>query len=132
MKFTFAYTGIRTRDLDRFLAFYTDVLGLKPLGRSEIPANKGELASVGNDAKGHPIEINWYAEDSPVPGPYTAGDELDHLAFHVEDLDAALVYLEERSHPLVLGTMESENSVWAYVQDPDGIYVELFAGKRGE
>jgi lactoylglutathione lyase len=130
MKFTFAYTGIRTRDLDRSIAFYTDVLGLKLLDRTVITQNKGEFASVGNDTKGHSIEINWYADDSPVAGPFREGEELDHLAFYVEDFDAAMTYLEEQGYPRVLGPIESKSSIWAYVQDPDGIYVEVFASKH--
>ncbi|MCJ2532093.1 MAG: VOC family protein [Candidatus Thermoplasmatota archaeon] len=131
MKFTFAYTGIRTQDLDRSVSFYTDVLGLELLDRTEIPQNKGEFASVGNDAKGQ-IEINWYADDSPVAGPYGEGEELDHLAFYVEDFEAARKHLEDKGYPLALGPIESKNSIWAYVKDPDGIYVEFFASKHAE
>ncbi|MFQ5919323.1 MAG: VOC family protein [Thermoplasmata archaeon] len=132
MEFKLAYTGIRTRDLDRSIAFYTDVLGLELFDRSEIPQNKGALASVGNDAKGHSIEINWYAEDSPVAGPYREGEELDHLAFYVDDFAAARAHLEEKGYPVVLGPIESKHSIWAYVQDPDGIYVEFFTSKQAE
>lgn len=130
MEFTFAYTGIRVRDLDRSLAFYRDVLGLKDLGRLEIEKTGGVVASVANDEEGHPLELNWYPEDSPMADPYETGEELDHLAFYVADFDAAMRYLEERGHPTVLGPIESKNSVWAYVRDPDGIYVEIVASKR--
>ncbi|MFQ5553204.1 MAG: VOC family protein [Thermoplasmata archaeon] len=132
MKFNFVYTGIRVRDLDRSLAFYRDVLGLKDLGRLEIEKTGGVVASVANDEEGHPLELNWYPEDSSMADPYKTGEELDHLAFYVEDLDAAMRYLEERGHPMVLGPIESKNSTWAYVQDPDGIYVEIVASKRHE
>ncbi len=132
MKFKLAYTGIRARDLDRSIAFYTDVLGLELFDRSEISQNKGQLASVGNEAKGHSIEINWYAEDSPVAGPYREGEELDHLAFYVEDFEAARKHLEDKGYPLALGPIESKNSIWAYVRDPDGIYVEFFTSKHAE
>ncbi|MEE8198529.1 MAG: VOC family protein [Thermoplasmata archaeon] len=132
MKFKLAYTGIRARDLDRSIAFYTDVLGLELFDRSKISWNKGELANVGSDAKGHSIEINWYADDSPVAGPYREGEELDHLAFYVEDFEAARKYLEDKGYPLALGPMESKTSIWAYVKDPDGIFVEFFASKPAE
>lgn len=126
--FAFAYTGIRARDLDRSIAFYRDVLGLEFLDRESFPEHRGEAAYLkgGSD---HVLEVNWYAEDSPVAGPYREGEELDHLAFAVEDLEAALRYLEERGHPTVLGPIESPAATWAYVKDPDGIYVELFERK---
>lgn len=125
MQFTFAYTGIRVQDLDRSVAFYSKVLGLKLLGRSKIPKTGGEVASLASEGKGHVLELNWYADDSDLAGAYRGGEELDHLAFGVEDLEAALDHLEEQGHPEVL-RVETENSVWAYVKDPDGIYIELF------
>jgi lactoylglutathione lyase len=126
LKFAFTYTGIRVRDLDRSLQFYTDVLGMELLDRVRAPETKGEFAAVRSEGMEHPLEINWYSEDSPVAGPYGPGEELDHLAFRVEDIDAAVRYLEERGYPLVLGPIESENARWAYVKDPDGIWIEIF------
>lgn len=125
MKFNLEYTGIRVQDLDRALEFYTDVLGLKLLGRSKIPRTNGEVASVANEEGGHVIELNWYGAESDVADPYRSGEELDHLAFGVEDLEEALAYLAERGHPEVL-RMQGEHSVWAYVRDPDGIFIELY------
>lgn len=125
MKFTFVYTGIRVRDLDRSLAFYTDVLGLKLLGRGTVAKTGGKVASVGTEGDGHVLELNWYPDDSPMAGPYRSGEELDHLAFGVEDLEGALAHLKEHGHPEVL-RVEGKESVWAYVQDPDGLYIELF------
>ncbi|MCK4445014.1 MAG: VOC family protein [Thermoplasmata archaeon] len=61
-----------------------------------------------------------------MAGPYKEGEELDHLAFGVEDLDKALKYLEEKGHPIVLGKCEIEGAEWAYVEDPDGNWIELF------
>lgn len=127
--FRFSYTAIRVRDLDRSIAFYRDVLGLTLQGRDTFPANKGEAAYFGSEGANHPLEVNWYADDSPVAGPYREGEELDHLAFEVEDLAEALGHLEKHGHPTVLGPFHSENASWAYVTDPDGLYVELFQRK---
>ena len=129
--FRFRYTAIRARDLDRSIAFYGDVLGLPFEGRDAFPANKGEAAYFRGEGMAHPLEVNWYAEDSPVAGPYREGEELDHLAFEVADLEEALAYLDQEGHPTVLGPIESQAAVWAYVTDPDGIYVELFQ-RKGE
>ncbi len=130
MKFAFVYTGIRVRDLDRSIAFYTDVLGMELLDRTKAPETKGEFATLRSGDRKHTLEVNWYADDSPVAAPYVNGEELDHLAFHVEDLDAALAHLDEHGYPQVLHRFESENSIWAYVQDPDGIYLEFFQRKK--
>ncbi len=129
MDLTFIYTGIRTEDLDRSVEFYTQVMGMRVLNRIKAPEHKGEFAVLKSKGSRHTLEINWYAESSPVAGPYKRGDELDHLAFHTDDLDATLAYLEEKGYPMVLGPIESPHARWAYVQDPDGIYVELFQYK---
>ncbi len=129
MDLTFIYTGIRTRDLDRSLEFYTQVMGMTILDRIKAPEHKGEFAVLKSEGSPHSLEINWYDEDSPVAGPYQTGEELDHLAFHTEDLDATLAYLDGKGYPMVMGPIESEHARWAYIQDPDGIYVEIFQYK---
>jgi predicted enzyme related to lactoylglutathione lyase len=49
---------------------------------------------------------------------------LDHLAFAVKDLDAALADVEKAGHPVVL-KMQETGSRYAYIQDPNGIWIEL-------
>ncbi len=132
VKFTFTYTAIRVRDLERALQFYTKVLGMKLLARIKAAETKGEFAELKSEDSENVLEINWYGEESPVAGPYSEGEELDHLAFQVEDLDAALRYLDEKGHPMTMGPIESKHSRWAYVKDPDGIWVELFQPKARE
>ncbi len=129
MDFRFEYTSVRVRDLERSIAFYTDILGMKVFSRHENPRNKGIFAVLGDGHSDHVLEINWYADDSPVAGPYREGDELDHLAFQVADLDEALAYLEDKGYPKALGPLESKQVLWAYVEDPDGIWIELFQMK---
>ncbi|MFQ5907428.1 MAG: VOC family protein [Thermoplasmata archaeon] len=124
-KFTFTYTGIRVRDMDRSIAFYRGVLGMQLFDRSEMPETNGEVAALGTEGKEHALELNWYADDSPVAEPYRSGEELDHLAFAVDDLDAALAYLEKEGYTETL-RQEREGAIWTFVRDPDGIHIELF------
>lgn len=130
MKFSFGYTAIRVRDLDRSIAFYEGVMGMTKRARFAYPETRGEAAYLTTEGSGHLLEVNWYAEDSPVAGPYREGEELDHLAFQVESLEAALAYLAKRGHPKTLGPIESQAARWAYVTDPDGIWVEVYEKKR--
>ena len=46
MRFKFGYTGIRVRDLDKAIQFFTSVLGMKLQGRIRAPLNKGEFANL--------------------------------------------------------------------------------------
>ena len=99
MRFKFGYTGIRVRDLDKAIQFFTSVLGMKLQGRIRAPLNKGEFANLLTPDEKHWLEINWYADDSPVAGPFKEGDELDHLGFEVDDFDGALHRLEDAGYP---------------------------------
>lgn len=125
MKFTLRYTAIQVKNLDRALDFYQNVLGLRVTTRIKVPETKGELAIVKSEGVDHWLEINWYADQE-----YQSGDELDHIAFQVEDLDAALSYLKSKGVEPVSYVRESKSSRWTYVADPDGIWIEIFQKKR--
>ena len=126
MRFTFSYTGIRVRDFERSLRFYRDLLGMKVLRRSKDADTRGEWAILESEAGGQTLEINWYEEGSPFGGPYGVGEAVDHLAFRVDEFDAAVAYLSAAGHPTVLGPTDDGRYRVAYVEDPDGITVEIF------
>ena len=60
------HTMLRVGDLDRSLAFYTEVLGMKLLRRHDYPEGKFTLAFVGygDEASNAVIELtyNWGVE----------------------------------------------------------------------
>ncbi len=60
MKGKFTYTGIRVKDLDTSVAFYTKVLGMKDVGRSTVDATKGQTASLASEEGGFVLELNYY------------------------------------------------------------------------
>jgi catechol 2,3-dioxygenase-like lactoylglutathione lyase family enzyme len=85
----FRYTGIRVRDLDRSIAFYTQVPGMRVTWRMRIRETGGAIAVLKSPRGSQRLELNWY----PPRGRhrrYRQGDELDHLAFAVADVDAFL------------------------------------------
>ncbi len=125
MKTKFTYSGIRVKDLDASVAFYTKVLGMKDLGRSTIDAAKGQIANLSTDDGGFFLELNFYEKGSRFATDYVVGEGLDHLAFQVENLDKALAEAKKAGHPVVLD-MKTATSRWAYIEDPNGIWIELF------
>lgn len=125
MKSKFTYTGIRVKDLEASVAFYTNILGMKDLGRSEVAATGGKNASLASEEGGFVLELNYYPKGSRFATEYTVGEGLDHLAFQVEDIDKALAEAKKAGHPIVLD-MKTPTSRWAYIQDPNGIWIELF------
>ncbi len=126
MKTKLAYTGIRVKDLDASVTFYTQVLGMKEIGRTQVDAAGGQVVDLVTEEGGHPLELNYYAKGSPFATRYEAGEGLDHLAFRVEDLDKALVEAKKAGHPAVK-EIKTATSRWAYIEDPNGIWIELFA-----
>jgi lactoylglutathione lyase len=126
MKTKFKYTGIRVKDLDASIAFYTNVLGMKVLGRDRFEATKGTVADLVSEEGGFVLELNHYEKGSPYATNYAVGEGLDHLSFKVEDLDKALAEAKKAGHPVVLD-MKSGTSRWAYIEDPNGIWIELSA-----
>jgi len=126
MKTKFTYTGIRVKDLEKSVNFYTKVLGMKENGRSKIEQTKGETVSLTTDEGGPALELNYYGKGSKFNTKYQAGEGMDHLAFQVDDLDRAVEEAGKAGYPLVLD-MKTSSSRWVYIQDPNGIFIELFA-----
>jgi len=125
MKAKFEYIGIRVKDLQRSIDFYTKVLGMRVQGRFKIEQTKGEIVNLESEEGGFILELNYYEKDSPFNTDYVVGEELDHLAFKVEDLDEALREAKSSGHPTIL-EFKADNSRWAYIEDPNGIWIELF------
>lgn len=105
--------------------FYTKFLGMKDKGHSRIDVTRGEVAFLESGDGKVGIELNHYDRDSPFNTKYVAGEGLDHLAFGVEDLDAALGKAKKQGYRL-LKEIKTEKSRWTYIEDPNGIWIELF------
>jgi lactoylglutathione lyase len=125
MNAEFAYVGIRVKDMRESIDFYTRILGLKLAGRTRIEKTKGEVASLQSEDAGFQLELNHYDTDSPHNTPYLVGEGLDHLAFKVDNLDEALRTAEGLGSRTKLD-VKTESSRWAYIEDPNGIWIELF------
>jgi lactoylglutathione lyase len=127
MKIKYTYTGIRVKDLEESVRFYTDLLEMKEIGRSKIQVAKGEVVSLASEDGGFILELNHYDKSSKYNSRYTVGEGLDHLAFQSEDLDALLAKAKKMGHSPIV-EMKTEQSRWAYIEDPNGIWIELFQG----
>jgi len=125
MKSKFEYVGIRVTDLQKSIDFYTKLLGMKIIGRSKVEQTKGENVSLQSEEGGFILELNHYEKNSPYNTKYTVGESLDHLAFKVDNLDKALKEAQSAGHRTVL-EMKANGSRWTYIEDPDGIWIELY------
>jgi len=125
MKSKFTYVGIRVANLQKSIDFYTKILGMTVTGRGKNEQAKGETVGLQSEKDGFVLELNYYEQDSPYNTKYAAGEGLDHLAFKVDNLDKALEEARRAGHKTIL-EMKAEGGRWAYIEDPDGIWIELF------
>jgi len=119
------HTMLRVGDLDRSLAFYTQVLGMRQLRRKDYPDGRFTLAFVGyqDESEGAVIELthNW---DTPA---YDLGNGYGHIALEVDDAKAACDRVRERGGKVTreAGPMKHGTTVIAFVEDPDGYKIEF-------
>ena len=128
MKTKFCYVGIRVINLQQSIDFYVNVLGMRLKAHHRIGETKGESAILESEENGFGLELNYYEKDSPYNTPYVVGEGLDHLAFKVENLENALKEAESLGHPCILEMKSigpSTDYRWAYIEDPNGIWIEL-------
>jgi lactoylglutathione lyase len=123
MKARFYYAGIRVRDLKRSLKFYTSVMGMKVVNRGKM-SHGGEYIQMVTPRTRLRLELNWYPEGSKFYSEYTVGEEMDHLAFVVEDVKKAYKEFVEKGAGIAVDPTHSKGSE-VYIKDPDGIWIEL-------
>ncbi len=123
MRARFRYTGIRVRDLDRSLAFYTDLFGMKVIGGGTMP-HGGRYVHLRTPGSQQRLELNWYPKGSRFYGSYRNGEEMDHLAFVVGNVRAAYRELVRKGARPAVDPAHSKGTE-VYVKDPDGIWIEL-------
>ncbi|HUI85559.1 MAG TPA: VOC family protein [Nitrososphaerales archaeon] len=123
------YTGIRVKDMDESIRFYTGILGMRLVERELTPQTQGEAATLKSAGSEQAIELNWYAQGSRFGTPYVSGSEVDHLGFDVEDLDEWVRELEEKGVKVLLRIREVGGWNEAFIEDPNGIWIEFLQRK---
>lgn len=123
------HTMLRVGNLDASLAFYTDVLGMRLLRRTDYPDGKFTLAFIGyqDESEAAAIELtyNWGLEK------YDIGTGYGHIAIEVPDAYAACTAIKARGGKVTreAGPMKHGTTVIAFVEDPDGYKIELIQKK---
>ena len=124
MTFTFAHNNFNVRDLDKSLTFYKEVLGLTEVRRKEASDGSYIIVFLGDTAGSvHQLELTWLRD---WDRPYNLGDNEFHLAFKVDDYEAAHALHEK------MGCICFENHKMGiyFINDPDNYWVEIVPAKR--
>lgn len=124
------HTMLRVGDLDKSIAFYTDVLGMRLLRRNDYPGGKFTLAFLGyqDEAEGAVLELtyNWGVES------YDLGTAYGHIAIEVEDACKACDLVKQRGGKVIseAASMQGSATVLAFIEDPDGYKIEFIQRKN--
>jgi lactoylglutathione lyase len=119
----FLHTSITVRHMDESLQFYTEVLGLEFERRRTIPENHAEIAFVKDPLSGARIELtHWEGKETFEPG-----EQLDHLAFEVTDLDKFLMKLRTKNVRIAKEPfhLSGGTSRLAFILDPNDVWIEI-------
>lgn len=118
MKFKMIHENYNVYDLQKSLDFYEKALGLKERRRSEAADGSFIIVYVGNEETGFELELTWLRD---MDRPYNLGDCEFHLAFRVDDFEAAHKLHEE------MGCICFENTAMGiyFITDPDGYWLEI-------
>ena len=119
------HTMLRVGDLDKSIAFYCDILGMKLLRRKDYPGGEFTLAFVGygEEKDNTVIELtyNWGVSE------YDLGKGYGHIALGVDDIYGTCDRIKSQGGKVSRepGPMKHGSTVIAFVEDPDGYKIEL-------
>ena len=119
------HTMLRVGNLDRSIAFYTQVLNMQVLRKEDYPDGKFSLAFVGygEESSNTVLELtyNWGTET------YDKGNAFGHIAIEVEDAYKACDQVKQAGGKVVreAGPMMHGTTVIAFIEDPDGYNIEF-------
>ena len=118
MQFSFAHNNFNVRDLNRSLSFYKEALGLTESSRINAPDGSFIIVYLTDGVTPHLLELTWLRDWDK---PYNLGDNEFHLAFRVDDFNAAHAKHKE------MDCICFENPAMGiyFISDPDGYWIEI-------
>jgi lactoylglutathione lyase len=121
----FLHTMLRVGDLQRSIDFYTRLLDMKELRRTDVPDGKYTLAFVGygDEDSNSVIELTYnYGTEK-----YDLGSAFGHLAIGVPDVAASCEKVRSGGGTVTreAGPVKFGKTIIAFIKDPDGYMIEL-------
>jgi catechol 2,3-dioxygenase-like lactoylglutathione lyase family enzyme len=119
-------TSLYVSDLERAVAFYTKVLGLRPIADAYFAGGRGAALQAGS---GPSVLLLFRADITMKPGelPAHGTTGAGHAAFRIEpaELAAWREQLRESGVPIEKEIAFGKNPPSIYFRDPDGNSLEL-------
>jgi lactoylglutathione lyase len=121
------HTRYRVTDLEKTVAFYRDVLGLKEV-RRHTSGRGSQLVFFKAPQSEEEIEICKFDESGPV----VVGPDLTHLAFEVDSIEQFARDAAAKGYPLSDGPHRNPNGgAIAFIDAPEGYEIELIERAAG-
>ena len=123
------HTMLRVGDLQRSIAFYTQVLGMMLLRTTERPEQKYDLAFLGYGSNPEHAELELTYNHGVER--YELGSAYGHIAIGVPDVSATCAAVRARAAELggaitrEPGPAKGGSTFIAFITDPDGYKIEL-------
>ncbi|MGI5309741.1 lactoylglutathione lyase [Rheinheimera sp. WS51] len=123
------HTMLRVGNLDKSIAFYTEVLGMRLLRQSDNTEYRYTLAFVGyGDESEHTVlelTYNWDTDS------YDLGNAYGHIAIEVDDIYQACDKIRAKGGVISRepGPVKGGTTKIAFVRDPDNYAIELIEKK---
>lgn len=124
----YLHTRFRVADMDRSLKFYHEVLGLEISEQSTSPRGS-KLVYLKFPASESELELCSFPSSGGVEVP----EDLVHLAFEVDNLEAWMERLQNAGIPVTEGPVTtSRGSRFIFTEDPDKYEIELIEQPRND
>lgn len=123
MQFRMVHNNINVLDLEKSIAFYKEALGLEIVKEKTAADGSYRIVFLSDGVSDHRLELTWLKEKTE---PYDLGDNESHLAFVVDDYDAAHKKHQE------MGCICYENTKMGlyFIHDPDDYWIEILPANR--
>lgn len=118
MNFRFIHYNFNVLDLEKSIKFYNNALDLKEVRRLTAADGSYIIVYLGDGQTDFQLELTWLRDWKE---PYNLGDNEMHLAFRVDDYDAA--YARHKA----MNCICYENPAMGiyFINDPDGYWLEI-------
>ena len=123
MTFEFNHFNFNVKDLEKSMDFYAKALNLTEARRKNAADGRYTIVFLTDNVTDFRLELTWLRDH---PEPYDLGEQEFHLAFVVEDYQAAYQMHKE------MGVICYENPEMGiyFLEDPDGYWIEIVPKRR--
>jgi lactoylglutathione lyase len=118
MNFKCVHNNINVADLDKSIDFYDKALDLKIVRAHDAEDGSFRIVFLEGANSPHQLELTWLRDKE---GPYNLGDNEIHIAYIVNDYEAA----HKRHQDLGYIVYENPDMGIYFIADPDGYWSEI-------